>query len=112
MIFDENTASELQVRLKLHNVTIERWRATGRIPQKYFKSSEIQIKGMDLRTARKYLNLSQSVVCGLLKKEGCSVQRNTLLVWEQGVHSPQPFNLKALKKIYSELIDKKREWKK
>jgi len=112
MIFTEDTALTLKSRLKLHDITVSRWREKGFIPPKYFKSSNIKIRGMDLRTARKYLNLTQVIVCDLLAKEGCRVARNTLLIWEQGVHAPQPSNLKALRKIYGELIDKKREWKK
>lgn len=112
MVFTEEIASELQGSLKLHNITVTRWRERGFIPKKYFYNSEIQIKGMNLREARKYLNLSQNVVCSLLAREGCSVARNTLLVWEKGTHRPQLKNLKALKKIYNELINKKQEWKK
>ena len=111
-MFNEEIANELQVRLKLHNITITRWREKDSIPKKYFLSSEIKIKDMDLRQARKYLNLSQNTVCSLLASEGCRVARNTLLVWEKGLHRPQLKNLKALRKIYTELINKKQEWKK
>ena len=109
MKYEASVAEYLHKKYRISDSTMNLWQTNDEIPDYYLSKSKIDVFGMDLREARKFLGYTFDVALLILKKHGLSISRVSLSQWERGKVDIKEKNKKAIVGIYKKLIKNKKQ---